>query len=106
MTKPTNDHKFPHPLAKTRVRFLGANDALVRHGDILTVVDWFDRVTQTDWRETFGDDYKSPATLYAKRRGRHPGIPKDNKVVMAYDKYGRQIAVHEQEIGAVDGQEE
>lgn len=104
MGKITARHPKPHPLKGKRVVFnarAGDTDGSLTNGAVVTVIDWYDRENLgRGWMETFGDDYRSPATGYNKRRSRKPlGLPRDEEVVVVYTKTGEIRAVHQSEIG-------
>lgn len=108
MGKITALHPKPHPLKGKRVVFnarAGKEDNSLKDGDTVTVIDWHDRENHgKGWRDLFGDDYRSPATGYNKRRSRKPtGLPRDEEVVIVYTKAGEVRAVHQTEIGEEHG---
>lgn len=110
MGKITALHPKPHPLRGEKVVFralAGMQDGSLRDGEPVTILDWHDRQNKgRGWRETFGDDYRSPATGYNRRRSRKPtGLPRDEEVVVVYTSTGEIRAIHQKEIGEVYGQE-
>ena len=108
MGKITALHPMPHPLKGERVVFrakAGAEDGSLHDGAVVTVIDWHDRENHGQgWRDLFGDDYRSPATGYHRRRSRKPtGLPRDEQVVLVYTGSGEIRAIHQSEIGETDG---